>query len=196
MFDLHFEKIRLRTEYLQKRRALTAQQWKGASEAIRQRLEQSNSYRGCSRILTYVSAKDNEVDTCVLIDNALHSGRIVMVPVVITGEKELRWAQIASREELIPAKFGLLEPNHTHRQHVEVQDDALCLVPGLAFTHNGDRIGYGGGYYDRFLAAFQGIAIGLAFEIQLAIHLPQDIHDQRLHCVVTEKKCYPTDTEI
>jgi 5-formyltetrahydrofolate cyclo-ligase len=196
MADLHLEKKRLRTEYLQKRRALTVQHWRDASEAIRLRLEQSASYQGCSTLLTYVSAKDNEVDTCAIIDNALHSGRAIVVPVVITGEKELRWAQIGSRSELTVAKFGLLEPNPVHRRYVDVHDDALCLVPGLAFTRDGWRIGYGGGYYDRFLASFQGTSIGLAFEIQMAPLLPIGTHDQQLVCVLTEKGCYPKDTEI
>lgn len=196
MSDLNLEKKRLRTEYLQKRRALTGQQWKDASEAIRQRLEQIAAYQECNTLMTYVSAKDNEVDTRVLIDNALQSGRVVVVPVVDTAESKLRWVQIASREELISAKFGLLEPSPTHRRYVDVYHNALCLVPGLAFTRDGWRIGYGGGYYDRFLSSFQGISVGLAFEIQMVDLLPIGIHDQQLHYVLTEKKCYARDTKI
>lgn len=196
MSDLHLEKKRLRTEYLQKRRALTLKHWKYAGKSIRRRLEQSALYQECSTLMTYVSAKDNEVDTCVLIDSALQSGRVVVVPVVIPGEPELRWARIGSRSELTLAKFGLLEPNPFQRRYVDVHDDALCVVPGLAFTRDGWRIGYGGGYYDRFLASFQGTSVGLAFEIQLAPLLPKGIHDQQLHYVLTEKRCYPADSKI
>jgi len=190
MLETNTSKALLRKQYLEKRCAMSCRDWTRASEAIRLRLEQSRLYHDCKALLTYVSAKDNEVNTCMIIDASLQNGLVVVVPVVVSGEKELRWAQIQSRKELVRGRFGLLEPDPTRTNFVDVPANALCLTPGIAFTPEGWRIGYGGGYYDRFLEKFSGISLGLAFEIQMTSTLPRDAYDRRVHYVLTEKECY------
>jgi 5-formyltetrahydrofolate cyclo-ligase len=98
--------------------------------------------------------------------------------------------QIHGRNELQPGRFGLLQPDPAKAVPIESGDNAVCLVPGIAFTQTGARIGYGGGYYDRFLAHFSGISIGLAFELQLAPSLPQDSNDKNVNFLVTENNWY------
>ena len=195
MLETNASKALLRKQYLEKRRAMSSEDWARASEAICLRFEQSSLYHDCKTLLTYVSAKDNEVNTWAIIDDSLQNGIRVIVPVVVAGEKELRWAQIQSRKELACGRFGLLEPDLAQTHFVDVPANALCLTPGIAFTPDGWRIGYGGGYYDRFLAKFSGISLGLAFEIQMTSTLPSDTYDRRVHYVLTEKECYVATPE-
>lgn len=185
----------VRKHYLEQRRAMHPDVWKRASMLIHSRIEHSDLYRNCETLLTYVSAKDNEVGTTQIIESALRSGRTVIVPIVVVGKSELSWAQIKNSKELVRGKFGLLEPKWGQTHFVDIPSVALCLTPGVAFTCDGWRIGYGGGYYDRFLAKFAGISIGLAFDAQIACTLPQDEFDQRVDYVFTETQCYTANSE-
>ena len=194
MSGIDEKKKMLRRQYLEKRRALSAELWKEASSRITARLKGSGVFRDCEALLTYLSAKDNEVDTSAIIAVALQSDRNVLVPVV-ASDRNLVWAQIHDYSELVRGKFGLLEPDPERAQIVSVPASALCLTPGIAFTRDGKRIGYGGGYYDRFLSEFSGISIGLAFDFQIAPTLPQDAFDQRVGYVFTETKCYAANSE-
>ena len=185
------QKARLRKRYLTARRAMTPEAWTRASEAICRHLLESSCYEATETLLTYVSARDNEVDTWALIDAALASERAVLTPIVIQGDKMLRWARIVSREQLVRGRFGLLEPDLTRTSCMEPPSDALCLTPGVAFTRTGERIGYGGGYYDRFLSDFKGVSVGLAFDLQLTNSLPTMPHDQPVDYVLTESGWHP-----
>lgn len=169
--------------------------WVSASNAIMQTFCAGVQYANSSLLLTYVSAKDNEVDTWVIIDRALSEDRVVMVPVVIPGCRDMQWVQIRGRKELHPGRFGLLEPDAAKARPIDHSANMVCLVPGIAFTHLGARIGYGGGYYDRFLEHFSGISIGLAFELQIAATLPQDNHDRSVDFLITEKDFYTCHCE-
>ncbi|MCK5861081.1 MAG: 5-formyltetrahydrofolate cyclo-ligase [Candidatus Hydrogenedentes bacterium] len=180
----------LRKQYLEKRRAMPLEAWEQASAVICTHVEESSIYRDSEMLLTYVAAKDNEVDTAAIIDDALRRRHTVIVPVVISGKKELQWSKIQSRSELTRSPLGLWEPAPSRTHFVSIAENALCLVPGIAFTRTGERLGYGGGYYDRFLAGFTGISMGLAFELQLAATLPQTTYDQQVHHVITEEKGY------
>jgi len=181
------DKGAIRRKYLGMRRAMDAMSWTRRSAAVRDVLLQQPFFHDCNTLLTYVAAKDNEVDTRGIIDLALSSGRRVLVPMTTAGKGIMQWGRIESRGELFATAFGLLEPK---AKPVPPPRDALCLTPGIAFTRKGHRIGYGGGYYDRFLAAFQGTAVGLAFDMQIAPYLPVEAHDCMMNFLVTESGCY------
>ena len=164
--------------------------WVSASNAIMQTFCAGVQYANSSLLLTYVSAKDNEVDTWVIIDRALSEDRVVMVPVVIPGCRDMQWVQIRGRKELHPGRFGLLEPDAAKARPIDHSANMVCLVPGIAFTHLGARIGYGGGYYDYTLAHLRKVkvitAIGLAFAAQEIEAVPALSHDVPLDYVLTE----------
>lgn len=191
MSDLDALKRELRREYNGRRRALAPGEWARLSSVIRGRVERSDLYQDADTLLVYVSAKDNEVDTHTLIDRACAAGKCVLVPVTGAGRGEMRWALLRSRGELVRGRFNLLEPAPGKEVFVQPPENALCLVPGIAFTRDGLRLGYGGGFYDRFLASFDGPTVGLAFEVQLASTLPVTEGDFPVAHVVTEAAWYP-----
>lgn len=186
----------IRQQYLEERRALSKEQWEKSSKVISVSFLASPFYSNSHTVLTYVSSKDNEVDTLTILDCALESGRQVLVPKVLQDSKILSWIQIFNRNELLPSKYGLLEPERVEAACVPSDPHTICLTPGIAFTRAGDRLGYGGGYYDRFLANFPGISIGLAFESQLIASLPITPNDIKVNHVLTEQALYDTAETI
>jgi 5-formyltetrahydrofolate cyclo-ligase len=157
------------------------------SAAVADRVFALPAYAHAPAVLTYVASLDNEVDTRPLIRTAVAEGRNVLVPIARHGGR-MDWSLLESVDDLVPSRFGVLEPAPGAERLVPVPPDSIALVPGLLFTARGDRLGYGGGYYDRFLATYRGIAVGLAFELQLAPSLPVEAHDVPLPCIVTESR--------
>lgn len=157
--------------------------------AIRERLTQLPEFQETPIILTYVSSIENEADTHALIKDCLAVGRQVLVPVAMPGRR-LVWSVLREMDDLAQGRFGVLEPMEARRRLVEPPPGALALVPGLVFTPEGDRIGFGGGYYDRFLATFSGMKVGLAYDMQIVPSIPLEAHDVPMDAVVTEAAVY------
>ena len=104
----------------------------------------------------------------------------------VKGGAEARGGGIVF-DHLFPAKFGLFEPNNTCP--ILIPDEkTLCIVPAIAFDENGDRLGYGKGFYDRFLKDFKGTPVGLVHSELLVSYLPRDEHDTPICTVATEKE--------
>lgn len=188
-------KAAIRREYLAARQALSAAEWAERSRAVLERLASVAEFRDATTVLTYVSSKDNEVDTQASIESMLTRGVCVVVP--IAGEDcRLTWSRLESLSELGPGRFGILEPLPEFVRPTDPPDSAVVLVPGIAFTRDGYRIGYGGGYFDRFLADFGGVSIGLAFDLQILQRETTDAaslfqpHDAPVDIVVTESSTY------
>nr|HPK00418.1 5-formyltetrahydrofolate cyclo-ligase [Candidatus Hydrogenedentota bacterium] len=117
------------------------------------------------------------------------SSQPVLVPVTL-GKGRMLWSRLESMEELAPAAFGVLEPRPEYRRDMAPPADSVVLVPGLAFTESGWRIGYGGGYFDRFLAEFPGTKIAIAYALQLIPEMPAEAHDIPMDIIVTESRVY------
>ncbi len=171
----------LRREAIAARRFLTNRA--SRSRAIAERLEAHSVYECASTVFTYVS-KPDETDTHVIIEQALRSGRDVLVPRA-ADNFHLEWVRIESADALQAGAFGVLEPVGP-ASTATTPNDAIALVPGLAFDRDGYRLGWGKGYFDRFLATFNGKAIGLAFDCQVYDALPRESHDRPVNYVITE----------
>lgn len=162
-------KRNLREEARQKRDALDAAQRAAEDRAIAAAVAGCRAFADAPAVLTYYSI-GSEVDTHGLIDRALQAGKVVALPRCQRGNRTMGWHAIATTTDLVPGFGGLLEPRddastliHPH----ELGPAALALVPGLVFDRHGYRLGYGGGYYDRFLSRFSGISLGLARASQM-----------------------------
>ena len=186
-------KKEIRRVALARRRALSPDLAAAWSRAACARLSSMPEFERASALLSYVAAKDNELDTGPLLRSMLAAGRTVLIPVV-RGPDEMLWSRLESWDDLAPGRFGLLEPRADRLRPCAAPAGALCVVPGIAFTRGGARIGYGGGYFDRFLAGFEGFTAGLAYEMQLYPDLPAEKHDIPLHAVVTETGLYRSAT--
>jgi 5-formyltetrahydrofolate cyclo-ligase len=144
-------------------------------------------FSACSLLLTYVSVGD-EPDTRAIIDFALKSGRAVAVPRCLTGRDELEFYIIDKLDSLKCGKSGLYEPEPDAYKRIEKTAGGLCLLPGLCFDKNGGRLGYGRGYYDRFLDGFCGVAAGLCLSPLLSgENLPCGPFDRPVELIVTDK---------
>ena len=128
---------------------------------------------------------NNEIDTHGMIEDALKN-KIVVVPKVL--HHEIEPSVIISFDNLIPSgKFGILEPIEAMKIPWKKID--LVLVPGIVFDKNGHRIGYGLGFYDKFLKKVpKAIKIGLAFDFQIVDKVPREEHDVPVDLVVTDKE--------
>lgn len=178
-------KAAIRAQALAARRALSPSAVAAGSRAIQERLAALAAYREAGTLLCYVASKDNEVETLPLIEADLAAGRDVLVPVMQPGRR-LGWSRLERVEDLTPNRWGILEPGTQARVWVDPPVDAACVVPGVAFRRDGYRVGYGGGYYDRFLSVFVGKSFGLSFSCQLNDAWTPDNFDQPVDFVVTE----------
>lgn len=184
-----YEKTELRRNYLRARQALSAEEATAKSEQIIGRLTRLEEFKNAREILSYVSSKDNEVETRPLIKLLLGHKRPVLVPIAERNGR-LTWSQINSLDELVPSRFKILEPDPKYRRDKKPSDGALLLVPGIAFTTSCDRIGYGWGYFDRFLTRFSGTTIGLGYNLQIVPPFTPGPMDVPLDIVLTESATY------
>ena len=176
---------------MKKRRSeLSSREVRARSERIIARLTGQEVYRLAGCLACYVSIA-NEVDTHVLIDLALDSGKRVSVPVV-GPNRTLIHREVRSRAELIPSGFGLLEPSCEGGAVVPPDAFDVVLVPGLAFDRSGNRVGFGAGYYDRFLSLAPALKVGLAYDFQLFDRLPAGPRDIPMDHVVAESGIHST----
>jgi 5-formyltetrahydrofolate cyclo-ligase len=157
------------------------------SDIIRNRLFNEEEFKKAKVVMFYVSLKD-EVDTCIMIDEALKAGKRVCVPVILKEEKKLIAGEIHNRlKDLESQHFGIYQPRYDRVKEVPLDDIDLVVVPGVAFDKKNIRLGRGHGYYDRFLSGLPKTtkAIGLAFDFQVLEDLPQDPHDIPVSKIIT-----------
>lgn len=180
----------LRKDKIRWRASMSAEEVHSKSIQIAANLTSLLEYADAKTILFYVSAKPNEVDTHALIREALAKGVRVLVPSTDFDRKELLISEIKSMDELIPARFGLLEPRADLLRPAEASGAEVIIVPGVAFDRSCRRIGFGGGYYDRLLTETGITSIALCYEGQLVENVPTDSHDVPVDIVVTESHVY------
>ena len=184
-------KERLRKRVLAARMGLDRDLVKVSGQAILEQVLGLEAYRRAKLVHTYVSSKENEVDTRTLIGACLAHGRRVAVPVVMPGTKTLAHALIDGLDQLVVGPWGLAQPDPATATWLpaEARID-LVVVPGLAFDRRGHRIGWGGGYYDRFLAQVQAVKIGLCYDALVLDRIPGEPHDVPVDLVVAETAIY------
>lgn len=176
----------LRERGLAQRRSLSVRERHAMSARIRDNLNQMGEFQAAPLILTYVSAKDGEVETLPLIVALTQGGRRVAVPSVVSRGFMI-WRQITGVEQLVGSRFGIPEPGHDCLRIERFPADALILVPAIVYSPSGYRVGYGGGYFDRFLKDFPGVTIGVAFQMQVINNLPLEPHDVPVDRLVTDR---------
>lgn len=179
-------KKNLRARYRQFRERLGAEQKLGLDSTIQSRLLALNEYAKAETVFTYVS-KQIEVDTIALIKAALANHKQVAVPRCVPDTYDMEFYYITSLEDLEKGTFGVMEPNIVKCRLVPADAIGLCIVPGLSFDAQGYRLGYGKGYYDRFLAEFQGDTVGICYAGCVQWNLPHGYYDKPVDILITEK---------
>lgn len=151
--------------------------------AIFEHLSALPRYAQAQKVMIYLSI-GWEVDTWALVQDLQARGKEIYVPVVQKEPRALLAAPFVSREDLVPAAFGILEPA-LRTPPIDAGKLDFVVVPGLAFSEGGFRVGYGGGYYDRFLATTKAQSAGLVYR-SFVRELPTDPWDHPVDFLVTE----------
>lgn len=179
-------KKNLRAQYRQFRERLTPEQKLKLDSSIQSRLLALPEYARAGVVFTYVS-KPIEVDTAALIEAALANRKKVAVPRCLTETYRMEFYTIDSMNELQQGSFGVLEPASSKKRLVTEFGRGLCIVPGLSFDAQGYRLGYGKGYYDRFLSGYGGVTVGLCYSGCVQWNLPHGYYDRPVDILITEK---------
>lgn len=183
--DIKSMKTDLRQEYLSKRAALPAEEKRQRDEKINRLILSSASFRYANTVLAYFP-RESEIDVRPALREALALGKRVALPRV-EGEHRMTYRLVESLDGLVPGAFGILEPSADAPVYAETAGDtSLCLVPGVIFDVHGFRIGYGGGYYDRFLHEYHGASAGIVYRDFILPSLPHGRFDLALPVMITD----------
>lgn len=138
-------------------------------------------------VMAYCSSF-NEVNVDSLMKALIADGRTVAVPVTDKKTSVITPSAIEGLDEIKRGAYGIREPINIRKVHIE--DMEAIIVPGLGFDRKGTRLGFGKGCYDRFLANYKGLKIGVCYEFQLFDEIPSDEYDVPMDIIVTESGCY------
>ena len=185
--DIRVYKSELREKYKQIRKNMTANERAAADKSILTRLQTLRSYKYCKTVLCYVSTPI-EVDTRAIIAHSLKCGKQVAVPYCIPNTRQMEFYLINSLSELHAGAFSVDEPDPNTAAKLTDYSNSVCIVPGLCFDNSGYRLGYGKGYYDRFLNGYTGSTIGICYQNCINNRLITGRFDKNCSVVVTDKQ--------
>lgn len=186
-FGKRDEKNLIRKQMKQLRADMTRTERFEKSMQIFEKLITVPEFKRADRIYTYVSM-DNEIDTIMLINYSLSIEKRVFVPRV--SGKDMEFYEISDISELSPGYMGIYEPDINGKEPDYSRTGFMCM-PGLAFDRSYNRIGYGGGFYDRYLSVENKLyKAALAYEAQLLESIPAQDGDVRPDMIVTEESIY------
>jgi len=198
----------IRTKNRLIRKNLSFENIKKKSEKIIEKLYSLNEFKGALNIMSYVSF-DNEVDTHSLVKNQIDK-KTIIIPYI--DENEMKVSKINSFSDLSIGKFNILEPKHKEEYFGKID---IIIMPGIAFDEKGGRIGFGRGYYDKFLEKYIledkiknsnnnsklknnnninnnkikiPLLVALAFEEQITSNIPMEPHDKKIDIIITDKR--------
>lgn len=190
MKSINEEKSSLRKVYRERRNAICVEDRTRKSRIIAEKLLDKKELKSAKLVFVYVSVK-SEADTRYIISRLLKCGKRVAVP-VCAEDGGMEAYPIENLDGLLPNRFGIPEPDCTTQaiKPVAKNDIDIIVVPALAFDRNGYRLGYGGGYYDRYLQGFSGYTIGIEFSDCMAEGLPALPTDVKVDTVITDDAEY------
>jgi 5-formyltetrahydrofolate cyclo-ligase len=177
-------KIELRQKMKHKLEKLDMDTYHLWSNQIADQLFQMELWKNAKTVGVTIS-REKEVNTISIIENAWVEGKQVCVPKCYPKEKKMEFRQIRSFDQLEIVYYGLQEPIEKETKFVDKREIDLLIVPGLCFSEDGYRLGYGGGYYDRYLTEFHGSTVSLAFPVQIVKEIPKEAHDKPVKYIVT-----------
>lgn len=189
-------KKKMRQALLKQRDAITPQQKALKEAAIEKRLLGLDAFKQAQCILLYVSFR-SEVDTRRYLSDVIKMDKRLVLPAVDSIHRRLNLYEVKDVSELVPGYMGILEPDARTGMSVLLNEIDLVIIPGTGFDRNGNRLGYGGGYYDKLLSYESRqlsrvdrhiTTIALAFEEQIGEEIPAEPHDIRVDMIVTDKR--------
>ncbi len=188
------DRSELRKAILKQRDRMPSGEQEEKSREILKKLLAMEEVRTAAHLFVYVSFR-SEVRTAEFIKHCLSAGKTVSVPVTLVASSSLLAVKITDpAAQLQPGYCGIPEPEPAWAKENRVDPTSVdvVIVPGSVFDSRGGRLGYGGGYYDRFLSGQTpgALRVALAYELQVVDQVPLEPHDQKMDRVVTEKIMY------
>jgi 5-formyltetrahydrofolate cyclo-ligase len=184
--DIINEKKNVRREMKQLRASISTDEKYSLDVKMRENLFASDIYKNAELILTFISVGD-EPDTREILKRVWQDGKAAAVPKCLP-EHKMAFFVIESFDDCKDGAYGIPEPKSFCKEANVNGQNVLCLVPGLAFDRKGTRLGYGGGYYDRFLKCHPDIcALGYCAERFIIEEVPREETDIGLWGLITEK---------
>ena len=178
------QKKDIRKRILKNRSQLSRKLWEEYSTSIADLLISHPIFKEAEIVYGYMPIR-NEVDTLPILEEAFRLHKKIALPKVLS-KTEMQFFEVESLQELIPGAYGILEPQ---TEYPAMAEEGLMLIPGACFDRELHRIGYGGGYYDRFLEAHPHFTtVALAFTLQCLEQIPWDSHDIRPEYLFTEQE--------
>lgn len=184
------DKKELRKQIITARDHLTDEEITTNSATIAEKLYQIPAFDQAEAIMYFVSF-GSEVDTRPMVEETIRRGKTALAPKAVPQSRELIPSQILDWEsDLVPGYYNIPEPRAGALRPYAPEQIDLLIVPGVAFDLKGNRLGYGGGYYDRFFSLLKPGTplVALVFDLQIVPEVPVDEWDRPVDCVITEKR--------
>lgn len=194
MLSIIEKKDSLRKDILQKRLRLPFEEIFELSSTIQKKFLEIRELKGAKRLALYASFK-NEVLTETILEYAVAHRQEVFFPRIVREKKGLMFLKVHDKEDLASGSYDIKEPVHSHRgihqPEIAVSSSLdIIVVPGIAFDTNGNRLGYGKGYYDKVLGSIKEtcLIVALAFDFQIVNTIPAEAHDIKMDKIITESR--------
>ena len=177
----------LRAEYKQRRRLLDRDEKKRRDAEICRAVMNTVSFRYAKRLLMYAPTA-NEVDILPIAEAALSMGKKIYFPRCNTEDNTMVFREVSELSQLVGDAYGIMAPPESADAY-SISDTAaaMCLIPGLIYDRYGYRIGYGKGYYDRFLSSFGGCKAGIIYSDFIIPSIPKGHFDLKVDIMITER---------
>ncbi len=153
-------------------------------KAISEIITASDYFKNAEQVLVF-SSTDDEFDTNYIIERCRKEGKSILYPVCTDSIGNMKFFKANSEDDLSIGMYGICEPK-TYCEEYKQKENEIIIVPCLSVDKNGYRIGYGKGYYDRFLKNFNGVSICPCYEEMLTDTLPTDEYDIKVNIIVTQ----------
>ncbi len=182
-------KDKIRKEIILKRDLIPQDNRFWKDESIRHKLFSLPDFIKAKIIFIYASFR-SEVDTFSIIEHSLDTGKKIILPKVEKKERKLNLYEIKSLKEMKSGYMGINEPIPDESKRFKINEIDLIIVPGVCFDVYGNRIGYGGGYYDIILSEKKSDTpvIALSYEEQIIQEIPSEPHDIKVDIIITDKR--------
>lgn len=184
MAEIRAVKRELREKYVSERKNMSPEIREAYDTKIHDRICASITYRHSSEILLYASM-NSEIDTWKLFETAVNAGKKVAFPKTYE-DNTMRYFYCRSKDDMELCENGIYEPKAGLEEYVP-SNQTICIVPAVVFDKEGYRIGYGKGFYDRFLSTFTGVKVGLVYSNMILPKVPRGRFDKHVDIIISER---------
>ncbi len=184
MAEIRLEKKELRQKYVAERNEMSEEARRAFDKKIHDRICASITYRHSKEILLYASM-GSEIDTWELFDTAIKNGKRVAYPRTYE-DNTMKFFYCESRNDLELRENGIYEPREGLTEY-NPGEPSLCIIPAVVFDKEGYRIGYGKGFYDRFLGTYPGVKLGLVYSSHILPRVPRGRFDKHVDIIISER---------